>query len=152
MRTRLICFPTFANAALSSIHKGLLLSLAIGLASWPFFLPLGSAPWISSWGLSLLGVSAAFTIVALEKTKVFDRSRALRCVANGGAFSYSIYLWHIPLNHLFHGVCKWLCPNLTPSFYFVTYFLVAIGGGIALGQLIEMPVLAMRDKWFPSKS
>jgi peptidoglycan/LPS O-acetylase OafA/YrhL len=140
------------TAIKSSLLRIALVVLALALSLWAFFYPLGSAPWISSVGLSMLSLSAFMLIYALESWPAFERLSMVRALAAIGVYSYSIYLWHIPLNHLMHGVIKRLVPNLTLEFYYCIYFLIAVTGGVVLGKLIELPFLRQRDKWFPSKS
>jgi peptidoglycan/LPS O-acetylase OafA/YrhL len=136
----------------SPILRIALVALALTLSLWAFFYPLGSAPWVSSIGLTMLSLSAFLLIYALEAWPAFERLRIVKALSAIGVYSYSIYLWHIPLNHLMHGVIKRLTPNLTLEFYYSIYFLIAITGGVVVGKLIELPFLRQRDKWFPSKS
>jgi peptidoglycan/LPS O-acetylase OafA/YrhL len=64
-----------------------------------------------------------------------------KLLARVGFYSYSIYLWHIclalPFVSLFHR-----------SFSaFAAGILFSIVGGIGMSQLVEIPVLAIREKW-----
>jgi len=65
-----------------------------------------------------------------------------------GVHSYSIYLWHL--------FVKWwllsLLPGLRSRFVLLALFVVAsIVAGTSLGHLVEMRMLATREKYFPSK-
>lgn len=71
-----------------------------------------------------------------------------------GRYSYSIYLWHM-------GVLVWsrtLISHLvgqTDSYgdlKVLTYAALVIPVGIVAGHLVEIPVLAVRDRFFPSRS
>lgn len=71
-------------------------------------------------------------------------------VAKIGYYSYSIYIWHR---------MAWFAVEIFVVFiplpYFAKnlfYFCLAIVTGIVLGKLVEMPFLALRDKFFPSRS
>jgi peptidoglycan/LPS O-acetylase OafA/YrhL len=129
-----------------------LVVLALALSLWAFFVPLGSAQWVSSIGFSMLSVSAFALIYALLGWQSFERQRIVSALSAIGVYSYSIYLWHIPLNHLVRGVIKRVWSGVSLEFYFCAYFVVAVIGGIVLGKLVELPFLRLRDKWFPSKS
>lgn len=71
--------------------------------------------------------------------------RPLLFVALIGSYSYSIYLWHIPM--------LWLA-KLVPAFY--PSLALYIGGcfiaGCGMAKIVELPVLRLRDKLFPSES
>ncbi|MBL8189852.1 MAG: hypothetical protein JNK38_17695 [Acidobacteria bacterium] len=77
---------------------------------------------------------------------------AARFLGFVGSHSYSIYLWHLPF--------LWLVLKVGRSIGFGTNFwlqtLIYIAGSLAIGiimaQLIEYPLLKLRDRWFPSRS
>ncbi len=63
-----------------------------------------------------------------------------------GIYSYSIYLWHQAVHlivdrflpvHTFWSLC--------------VYLLTSVLLGALMGRLIELPFLALRDKWYPSE-
>jgi peptidoglycan/LPS O-acetylase OafA/YrhL len=74
-------------------------------------------------------------------------------MATAGTYSYSIYLWHVPLN-------IWGIPLLeytsgrSPDFS--VQVAVSIFGSLALGlvmaKIVESPALRLRDRWFPSRA
>lgn len=86
---------------------------------------------------NLLGFSL---ILAFAFTRTF---RYVGWLAATGKYSYSIYLWHMPL------AAVW---DLGPSGFvgFAGYILTGLGVGIAMAEIVEMPVLAVRDRFFPS--
>jgi peptidoglycan/LPS O-acetylase OafA/YrhL len=68
-----------------------------------------------------------------------------------GAYSYSIYLWHIPFQAFAPGVLRRLFHvEFSPDGRFVFYFIGSLIFGILMARLIEFPVLKLRDKMFPS--
>ena len=75
-----------------------------------------------------------------------------------GFYSYAIYLWHIDLArdrvlhwvytgkfNRFHTGTRWLLA-------FIAFCIVATVVGIVMNRIIEAPVLAFRDRFFPQKS
>ena len=78
---------------------------------------------------------------------------AVRGLAYMGFYSYSIYLWHVPLMLWLFG--SLLQPDPSVAAYllgFVGFALSSILLGIVMAKLIEMPALRIRDKFFPSKT
>jgi len=66
-----------------------------------------------------------------------------------GEHSYSIYLWHLATltwlpAHFYHGV--------VPYLGLAMYTTIAVSTGIVFAKLIELPVLRLRDRLFPSRS
>lgn len=81
----------------------------------------------------------------------FARYRGLRAIGGIGAFSYSIYLWHLPL---FKVVFPWLSDSTTFGLaawtWPFTYTGAAVIVGVIMAKLVEVPSLALRDRFFPS--
>ncbi|MBI3790107.1 MAG: acyltransferase [Gemmatimonadetes bacterium] len=76
-----------------------------------------------------------------------------RPLAAIGAQSYSIYVWHLVARSGADalapgapgGAAGWLVEALL-------YMVLSIGLGVAMARLVELPALALRDRWFPSRS
>lgn len=72
----------------------------------------------------------------------------LQPLARIGFYSYSIYLWHMPINHL----CRiYLKPRVGNPLNVAAYLVLSIVIGILAAKLIEIPVLKLRDRWLPSR-
>jgi peptidoglycan/LPS O-acetylase OafA/YrhL len=70
-------------------------------------------------------------------------------LAGVGKYSYSIYLWHVPI--VTHGLPALHAMSPVPLAQAV-YVALSIGVGIAMARLIEIPALALRDRLFPGVS
>lgn len=80
-------------------------------------------------------------------------SRVGSGLARIGSYSYSIYLWHVPVAvwglHRLHKIWPKKTGTVTD---FVLYLIASIGVGIFMANLIEFPVLKLRDRLFPARN
>ena len=123
---------------------------------------LGTNPFIWTIGFTMLYLGYACILVAFVYTPRGEgilgkalASRPAAALAWVGVFSYSIYLWQfdLALNPLERYVLPHL-PHHPISLYWAVgmsiYLAAAIVTGAIMAKLIEMPVLAVRDRLFPS--
>jgi peptidoglycan/LPS O-acetylase OafA/YrhL len=78
-----------------------------------------------------------------------------RGFASIGVFSYSIYLWHLPLAMASAAFYDWQKArhwDLHPQLVFWIYIVVSIAVGAALSKLVELPLLAVRDRLIPARA
>jgi peptidoglycan/LPS O-acetylase OafA/YrhL len=129
-----------------------LIFFACAASSWSFLYPLGSAPWITGIGLTILSISSAVLIAALSNWPAFESNIVIKLGARLGSHSYSIYLWHMLLMHVFNSVVKRVFPDALPLLANSVCILWMLVGGVVLSKLIELPVLKFRDRIFPSLS
>jgi peptidoglycan/LPS O-acetylase OafA/YrhL len=77
------------------------------------------------------------------------RNVVTRGLARVGAYSYSIYLWHMAL-------MRWAVPHLQESLTWqerqALYLVGAFVIGIAMAQLVELPTLRLRDRLYPPRT
>jgi len=140
----------FENERLSQLMikgKKLWLALSLALIAPCSFWSLKSY-FTAVFGLTMLYVGfGLLLLVVIHSPAVPYISKSL---ARVGFYSYSIYIWHRLVWFAVVGL------NTTSSMpYFVAdivYFTLSIIIGVAMGKLIELPFLAIRDKVFPSRS
>jgi peptidoglycan/LPS O-acetylase OafA/YrhL len=158
------------------------LMLGVFMSYLWYFHGLATQSWWRRWryGLLLIAIlflSPAFIIVSNEKSpwfygvgnNLFDAGGAafllaflafdMQKVALGrwlgriGSYSYSIYLWHLPIEIVTRTIMEprgWL-EGTGWYTYGAVYMIGSILWGIALYILVELPFMRMRDRWFPSK-
>ena len=114
-----------------------------------FIFPLETNKWISTVGVILFYVGSGCIVIAALR---FPESHFLPFKILGalGAASYSIYLWHMPVN-----VWGWrLVKRLSGIDSFVLYCVVYIIGsclfGLAMSRVVEFPALRLRNYLYPS--
>jgi peptidoglycan/LPS O-acetylase OafA/YrhL len=115
-------------------------------------LPLKTSHFILTGGFTLLYIGNALLLLFALSARG-SGGRLAACLSYVGTHSYSIYLWHMP-------VAAWGVPLLAGAVkaernwfvYFAVYFLGSIGMGIVMANLIELPLLRLRDRWFPSRA
>jgi len=109
--------------------------------------------WISIIGFNLFYLGAGLLVLGalhLQNTPF----RPLRMLGRLGAASYSIYLWHYPVHQWFATPILFTYEH-NPGFYW-QYAGVAVIGAVLFGYVmalvVELPVLLLRDRLFPTKS
>lgn len=114
----------------------------------PFVAPLETTPFIYTFGFVLLYLGSGMVLCALLASTA-EPSRAARALAWVGSYSYSIYLWHVSVQEMAAALCR--RTGLSSSAEIALYLAGAIVFGIAMAKLVEMPVLHLRDRFFPSR-
>jgi peptidoglycan/LPS O-acetylase OafA/YrhL len=85
-------------------------------------------------------------------------------LARIGTYSYSIYLWHLVAASLgltlfrrFYAKLSVIVPSglmsqqPQPLIAFAAYVAGSVASGIIRAKLVEMPVLKLRDRYFPGR-
>jgi len=127
---------------------------------------LGLVFWLGSFFMHTLGLTflyLGFGGLLLVSIYCFDekdvRARRLAvAMATVGYYSYSIYLWHVPVSDWTTSLLGILRgqPGVSPAALMIIGLVVYVGGalaaGIGMAKLIEIPCLRLRDRIFPSRS
>lgn len=110
---------------------------------------LGESYFLQTFGFTLIYLGSGLLLLASLR---FQSIRLPVCkrFATMGAYSYSIYLWHMAVNSTAFAC---FAPFANPWKY-IAYALSYIVGSILFGyimhRIIEVPSLAIRDRFFPS--
>jgi peptidoglycan/LPS O-acetylase OafA/YrhL len=154
--------PEFAAAV--GRHRGAVLATGLLLITPMFVEPLKS-PFVVTLGFSLLALGYGCILLAFVSVKPHEgvlgkmiSSLPSRALAWLGFWSYSIYLWHYDLIHLFtylgstdsDGASR--ASSVQADTMDLGYLIASVALGALMGHLIEGPVLAWRDRRFPSHS
>lgn len=151
------CHPSLWKRIAS--HKRSLLVLGI-FAIVPSGLSTTVHPYLDSIELTLLYLGYGAILMALVGSSEEDRwpwlkSAPARWLAFVGTYSYSIYLWHADTGAWVHDHLLLLhlsSPSFTWLIETIAYVAAAIGVGIAIGTLVEMPFLRLRDRLYPARA
>lgn len=138
------------NAITGRNRRKLLLAGTLLVAPM-LILPMES-PYVTTIGFTMAAVASGCALCGMLGCKLWF-PRCAEVLAYIGAHSYSIYLWHMP-------VCRWgrivaeriAGESLSFEAALTLYVLGSIGVGVMMSILVEYPVLALRDRWFPSRS
>jgi len=134
---------------LRAVPSLVLVALGAALLAPAFIFPLENERWIVVFGVILFYLGAGCWLMAGVRLRA-SRSRLLGFFGALGATSYSIYLWHMPVNVWgTTSVAQYLGLRSFGA-YFSLYIIGTFGVGYLLSRLIEWPTLGMRDRLFPS--
>ncbi len=126
--------------------------LGVALLVPPFILPVETSMSIYTVGLSGLALGSGLLLSAALAAPAGVHA-FLAPLARVGSYSYSIYLWHLPVLGWWmswvEGLIGHRLPYLPRTLLGVTACVVF---GIGISQLIEYRVLRFRDRRFPSRS
>jgi peptidoglycan/LPS O-acetylase OafA/YrhL len=116
-----------------------------------FVFQLETTPFIFTGGFTVLYLGSGMLLVGTLLCDV-PGSRPVIVLATLGAYSYSIYLWHLY-------VLEWGGPVVevawgTPGFGIQTavYLIGSLAVGVVMAKIVEVPALQLRDRWFPRRS
>ena len=126
----------------------LLLLIGFFLISPGFWLT-QETPWMYTYGVSLLYLGFGAILIGTLAAPIESAHKAVRLGFRSlgfiGGFSYSIYLWHVPL-------LIWLASFsiLRKPYWGISAFVLgSLALGIITSKLIEIPIVKLRDRLFP---
>ena len=122
-----------------------LIAVGLALLAPAFVFPLISTWWMPIFGFTLCYLGSGAVLIGALNIDL-PHSRLVRWLARIGTYSYSIYLWHGAVNvgsrlMLSHGI-NWHA-------YAVAYVAGSTLIGVLTAKAIEMPSLAIRDRYVP---
>lgn len=123
-------------------------SVGVALIAPAFVFPVEDTNWILTIGLTMNALGGALIILgSLHCSK--SARRLVRGTATLGIYSYTTYLWHLPIVvYLFLHVEQ---PSTLIWLTFTTiYFVGSPLVGVVTARLVEIPVLRLRDRLWPS--
>jgi len=133
-------------------HRTALTALGIALLVPAFAVDLSQEPWLYTVGFTALAVGSGALLATALHAPDFVR-KLLAPAARIGAYSYSIYLWHLPILGYF---LTWVDDTLGTRLPWWPRTLLGVTAcvvfGMGISQLIEYRVLRFRDRMFPSRS
>ncbi len=143
----------FHFARLASVvqrWKWLLVLISSCLAMPAFVCELGGDAFVPTIGLTGLYLASGLFLLLFAFSETTPQI-GTRLLATIGTYSYSIYLWHIPVRFWLSGpIAQKL--NLSPGESLALYFGSSLLAGGLMAHLIEWPALALRDRWCDSRN
>ncbi|WP_395090391.1 acyltransferase family protein [Armatimonas sp.] len=135
----------------SKIPSLVLLLSGVLLLIPAFKFPLELYKWVSVYGVILFYIGSGLLLIAAIRLKESNNPLLKFLGALGGA-SYSIYLWHMPVNEWGEIILRRMGVAENFGVYLCMYLIGSCLVGYVFNKLIEWPVLHLRDKLFPSLS
>jgi len=131
------------------VRVGLALA-GVGLLAPSFVLTLGYGDYLPTLGLTANTLGSSCLLVAVLPARF--PGQVWGAVAAIGRNSYSIYLWHIAVGFAVSRLCALQPTRLPPVGWIALYLGLSIAAGFAGTHLVELPLLRLRDRLFPSRS
>jgi peptidoglycan/LPS O-acetylase OafA/YrhL len=116
-----------------------------------FFFKMSSHVWIGVFGVTFFYLGSGLLLLAFLKSD-FSKNRFLPVLAAIGTYSYSIYLWNMPLQIWLDKFLKYEFGEYNWQIFAVTCFFGTFAVGIGMSKLVEYPMLKIRDRFFPAKN
>ncbi|MCP4547887.1 MAG: acyltransferase [bacterium] len=143
-------------------HRRLTALAGLALLTPLMMLELNTSILYQSLGLTMLYLGwGLILLAAVLRPPHVQPARAtlpLKLLACTGYFSYSIYLWHLDLAWQpirFLSRRGFLGLDSGPAAWIITmtlYTLLSIVTGALMARIVEMPILRLRDRLFPSRA
>lgn len=133
-----------------------ILAVSLGLLSPALFFQLGKVAWLSSFGFTLLYLGFGGIVIAVVdwRPSLPSPLKFLGSLLAGiGFYSYSIYLWHIPVNEWGSNLVSTIgTGRLGYEAVVAMYLAGSVIVGVLMAKIIELPLLRVRDRFLPSRS
>jgi peptidoglycan/LPS O-acetylase OafA/YrhL len=117
----------------------------------PGVAPIMEPQWFNIFGFILIYLGAGCLLLSCLSLDYRRCPPLLKHIARLGKYSYSVYLWHI-----LAGTCLFplISSKLNNPFGWILdmliYFTLSWVVGIVMAHVIELPLLRIRDRFFPS--
>src|SRR5882757_5813160 len=102
-------------------------------------------------GIAAADISAVAVLLFFFRAEPVRRIWPYRALAWIGIYSYGIYLWHESVLGPIASLVSRAPASLQPWMRAILPWALAIGIGILMTKLIELPVLRLRDRFFPKR-
>lgn len=121
----------------------LLIAVGAAMLSPAFAWPVETNRWMHVSGFTLFYLGAGCILLAAVRLQS-TQSAIVQSMATAGVASYSIYLWHVPVNQV---ALNWFVESRDqPALYWACYLAGSIIVGRMMHRLIERPSIALRDR------
>jgi peptidoglycan/LPS O-acetylase OafA/YrhL len=97
--------------------------------------------------LNYISSGCALMLLLNNTNEAFGRKGMTRAVSRIGYYSYTIYLWHIPVEAIFSKLNLYT-HNYSFYLYFIVYCILSIITGVLMSKWIEEPFLKLRERLY----
>lgn len=150
---------------LAQRYPAAFLLVGLALVAPVCIIPRENGPFVSTLGLTLLYLGFGAVLLALLYTQPGQgtmgcalQTMAARTLAWVGVFSYAIYVWHHDIADLVmqkvgrSGLLINLPLESRWLLFGVLHAALAVAGGVFWFAILEKPTIALRDRFFPSRT
>lgn len=120
-----------------------------------FIFKIEANSWISVYGVICFYLGAGMIITGCISSTTLSKNYFTK-LAKLGTYSYSIYIWHMPVRESilpqFYKLISPLFSSISWQVNLLFYTLGSIIFGLIMANILEYPMLIVRERWFPDKN
>ena len=120
-----------------------------------FIFKIETNPWISIYGVIFFYTGAGMIIMGCISSRTLSKDFFAK-LSKLGTYSYSIYIWHMPVREsILPQFYKLISPLFSAMSWQVNLLFYILGSrtfGVIMANIIEYPILLVRDRCFPDKN
>jgi peptidoglycan/LPS O-acetylase OafA/YrhL len=108
---------------------------------------------LATWGLTAVYLGFGGLLMVCLQWPKLALPRAVTLLVDAlawvGRYSYSIYLWHMPIKLETEALFARYAPHTRDQIVFVVFAAISIAVGVTFSKIIEVPALKLRDRLLP---
>jgi peptidoglycan/LPS O-acetylase OafA/YrhL len=127
-----------------------LIAGGVMLLSPAFMFAIETTPFIFTLGFTVFYLGSGMALIGILLCSP-PRNWLVASLVTLGTYSYSIYLWHLPMASATPAIARFIGTERF-SVRYPIYLIGSFALGTVMSRIIEVPALRLRDRWLPSRT